>query len=88
MYSSIPELKTAICLLKEASILWKLYDNDTTHVDSHLLLANSKAIEAGHLIHKWNPDINVMRDIVHEVTPKEDHCLINRAWNSIGDWVY
>lgn len=86
MYSSIPELQTAIRLLKEASLLWKLYD--TTRCEDHFFLANSKAIEAGHLIHKWNPDIVAMRDIVHEVVPKEDHCLINRTWNGIGDWVY
>lgn len=88
MYSFIPELQTPIRLLKEASLLWKLHDTDTTGCKAYLLLANSKAIEAGHLIYKWNPDTAMMCDIVHEVLPKEDHCLINLKWNGIGDWVY
>ena len=48
------EIKAAVKLLEEASILWDLYDKSEGKGKPHYHLAQSKAAEAGNMICEWS----------------------------------
>jgi hypothetical protein len=91
------ELKNAVKLLEEASILWELYDK--TSQAPHYALAQSKAVHAGYMIYEWSnaqPPLpagmtrnakDAMDDILKIYAPKKDYRLIDYAWNGIGEWI-
>ena len=91
------EIKEAVKLLEEASILWELYDK--TEGLPHYHLAQSKAAAAGNMIYKWSKSqpplpagmsrnhIDAMRDVVYAYAPEKDHRCIDYAWKGIGGWM-
>ena len=93
------EIKAAVKLLEEASILWDLYDKSEGEGKPHYHLAQSKAVEAGNMIYEWSNsqpplpagmsrnNIDAMRDVVYIYAPKKDHRCIDSAWNGIGGWM-
>jgi len=91
------EIKAAVKLLEEASVLWQMYDENDG--EPHYYLAQSKAAEAGHMIYEWSvaetppprpltrDHHDSMRDVIYAYAPKKDYRCIDMAWKGIGGWV-